>query len=399
MMEAPRPEWVTQNRVIKLFESLGYHYLGDWHTRVSNSNIEEEILRENLTKRGYEEVLINAAIGKLHTTADTPSGELYTANKNVYRLLRYGAKVRIAVDATTETVELIDWDHPEQNDFAIAEEVTLKGNHTRRPDLVLYINGIAVGVIELKRSSHEIGDGVRQVISNQTPEFNEWFYSTVQLVFAGNDSQGLRYGTTLTPEQYFVEWKNDPGSTAHTADENSMDAALEYVCNKDRMLDIVRNCTIFDAGKKKIPRPHQYFGLKAAQERIKNREGGVIWHTQGSGKSILMVMLAKWIMEHDPEGRVLIITDRDELDKQIVGVMRNAGVIGENDKDVRMTSRKEFIDKLGDTKPRLLCALIHKFDTKKLEGPKPDIHGRFYIFVDECHRTQGGYMNKLMKRW
>ena len=148
-----------------------------------------------------------------------------------------------------------------------------------------------------------------------------------------------------------------------------------------------------------MPRPHQFFGVKAAQERIARGEGGVIWHTQGSGKSILMVLIAKWLLEHDPDARILIITDRDELDKQIVGVMRNAGVIGADSPSPRITSRADFVEKLGAATPRLLCALIHKFDAADLKGPPPPVQGRFYVFVDECHRTQGGDMNKQMKRW
>ena len=154
------------------------------------------------------------------------------------------------------------------------------------------------------------------------------FFSTVQLVFAGNDSQGLYYGTTTTPEQVFVQWKDEEGDNAEEPG-TLLDKPLAQMCGKERLLDLIRNFIIYDAGRKKVPRPHQYFGVKAAQERIRQCEGGVIWHTQGSGKSILMVLIAKWLMEHDPNARVLVITDRDELDKQIEGVMRNAGVIGE----------------------------------------------------------------------
>nr|MDA3876446.1 HsdR family type I site-specific deoxyribonuclease [Halothiobacillus sp.] len=173
---------------------------------------------------------------------------------------------------------------------------------------------------------------------------------------------------------------------------------LSQLCDKTRLLDLIRNFIIFDAGHKKVPRPHQFDGVKAAQQRIAKQEGGVIWHTQGSGKSILMVLIAKWLLEHDPEARILVITDRDELDKQIVGVMRNAGVIGEDSSSPRITSRADLVQKLGAPSPRLLCALIHKFNPD-LDGPPPPIHGRFYVFVDECHRTQGGDMNKQMKRW
>ncbi|MDR1519343.1 MAG: HsdR family type I site-specific deoxyribonuclease [Planctomycetota bacterium] len=395
-----RPERATQNRIIALFtapdrpDSLGYRYLGDWSDR-ENHPIEEAILTDNLVKRGYPTAVVSAALLKLRRVVDAaPGASLYQVNMDVYQLLRYGVQVSVAAGKPNQTVHLIDWDRPDSNDFALAEEVTLRGGHERRPDIVLYINGIPVAVMELKRGSAEVGDGVRQLVSNQEAMFNQQFFSAVQLLLAGNDSQGLRYGTTGTPEKLFLEWKS--GATNAAVGDN-LDRPLAELCEKRRLLDIIRNFVIFDAGTKKIPRKHQYEGIKAAQAKLAKKEGGVIWHTQGSGKSILMVLLAKWLLEHDPDARVLIVTDRDELDRQIDGVMRNTGVSGETSS--RIQSRAELVQKLGASTPRLLCALIHKINPSDLQGEKPRIAGQFYVFVDECHRTQGGAMNRQMKRW
>lgn len=393
-----QPERATQNRVIALFrDELGYDYLGDWSDR-ANSNVEEALLTAYLAKSGYSSAQISRALDRLRTEASNPNRSLYDNNKAVYSLLRYGVQVQSAAGEKNKDVKLINWDDAAQNDFAIAEEVTLHGNHERRPDLVLYVNGIAVGVIGLKNSRISIGDGIRQNISNQQPEFNEWFFSTVQFIFAGNDSAGLQFGTIKTEEKYFLKWKEDEADNSRF----KLDKYLLKMCNQQRLIELMHDFVLFDGGVKKLPRVHQYFGIKAAQDHVHRREGGIIWHTQGSGKSIVMVLLAKWILENKPDARVVIVTDRDELDKQIADVFTDAGHLM-----TRASSGRDLMSKLGQATPRLLCSLVHKFGKKNVEDfeqfieelkaqPNPTV-GEIFVFVDECHRTQSGKLHRTMK--
>lgn len=394
-----QPERATQDRVLTLFrDELGYRYLGDWTDRDGNSNVEEDLLSAWLARSGYEPAQISAAVYKLRIEAYNHSRRLYDNNQEVYKLLRYGVKVKTEAGKLTETVHLINWSEPEKNDFAIAEEVTLKGSLERRPDIVLYVNGIAIGVLELKNSRKSIGDGIRQSLSNQQPEFNAWFFSTVQLIFAGNDSEGLQYGTIGTEEKYFLKWKEDEADNSRF----KLDKYLLRMCRKDRLIELMHDFVLFDGGVKKLPRVHQYFGIKAAQAHLREKKGGIIWHTQGSGKSIVMVLLAKWILENNPNARVAIITDRDELDKQIARIFTAAG------EDIKRTSSgRDLMKQLGQAKPRLLCSLVHKFGrkgvadfdafVKELEAqPSPTV-GEVFVFVDECHRTQSGKLNRVMK--
>ena len=392
-------ERLSQNRIVNLFrEQLGYTYYGYWEEREKNSNIEESYLGNYLLKQGYSLTVFSKAIYEFKQVADSFSDDLYLKNKKIYAMLRYGIPVKEDVGTNYTTVHLIDWKNWENNDFAIAEEVTIKGNRDKRPDIVIYVNGVALGVLELKRGLVEISEGIRQNITNQQDSFIQSFFATVQFVMAGNDTQGLRYGTIGTKEKYFLNWKEDELDNS----ELKVDKYLKKICNKERFLDVIYDCILFDAGVKKLPRPHQYFGLKASQERIKKKEGGIIWHTQGSGKSIMMVMLAKWILENNANARVIILTDRTELDKQIERVFNDAG-----EPIKRTGSGKELLQQLTQPLPRLLCSLVHKFGKKsednfedfikELEENPVQTIGELYVFVDECHRTQSGKLHLVMK--
>lgn len=396
----------TQDRVVAFFrDALEYEYLGNWEYRDGNSNLEVELLAANLKARGYDDNLINRAIDRLKSDASLGGGrDLYEANQDVYRLLRYGVHVRPGIGENTETVWLVDWKNPEANHFAIAEEVTIAGNHTKRPDIVLYLNGLAVGTIELKRSKVAVSEGIRQTIGNQKADFIRPFFSTVQLVMAGNDVEGLRYAVIDTPEKYWLSWREESDI------DQPLDRALTQLCSKERLLEVIHDFMVFDAGVKKTCRHNQYFGVKAAQARVAEREGGILWHTQGSGKSLIMVWLAKWIRENQPDARVLLITDRTELDDQIEKVF-----LGVNEEIHRTTSGNDLLATLNKSTPWLICSLIHKFggseDDKARDEAEADFitelraklpkdfkaKGNLFVFVDEAHRTQSGKMHDAMR--
>ncbi len=241
---------------------------------------------------------------------------------------------------------------------------------------------------------------------------------------AGNNNAGIAYGAIETKEKYYQKWKevneeNNPNDEylleltkpirqLATTVEHRLDKNIIEMLNKKRFIELLHDNIIFDRGIKKLSRPNQYFGVKAAQEHIRNREGGIIWHTQGSGKSLTMVWLTKWIRENVENARVLVITDRIELDEQIEKVYK-----GVDEEIYRTKSGSNLIEKLNSNSPWLLCSLVHKFGGKD-ETTEKDVDeyikslkanlptnfkakGDIYVFVDECHRTQSGKLHEAMK--
>lgn len=426
------PEKATQARIIELFDlSMGYDYLGN-KTDEDNRNIIPELLEKNLLKRGYPGRVVQAAISKFVSNANTlVNGNLYNANKSVYTDLKYGVKVPDA-KGNIVTVKMIEFapDKIDDNDFQIAEEVSVAGLYDKRPDIVVYVNGIALGIIELKRSSVSVMKGICQNINNQKEIFIKPFFTTIQLVTAGNSSEGLRYGTIETPAKQYLEWRHDGFSEC--ADERDpidvqveseaarfsekLDAQVYEMFDKRRFLRLVRNFIVFDRGKKKVARYSQYYGIMRALARTAKGKGGIIWHSQGSGKSIEMVVLSKLLVERDHDGRVLIVTDREELDDQIEKLFK-----GVDEEIVRTKSGKDLIDRINDPAGgRFLCSLVHKFghrsgsesaddevlDEKAIQAYIAEIKaalpqgfsvkGNFTVFVDECHRTQSGKLHAAM---
>ncbi len=378
-----KTEREVQNQVIETFKRMGYAYLGDL-TKSDNENIDRETLKAWLVKNQKIEPERWPKIE--YEINDALKNDLYEANQAFYNLLIYGVNTKISQNENTQTTWLIDWKNIFNNAFSVAEEVSVKGPNIKRPDMVLYVNGIALGVLELKKSSVSVESGIRQNLDNQKKEFIRDFFKTIQLVMAGNESQGLRYGVIETKEKYYLSWKEE-------GVQKNLFETIECFLKKERFLEFIHDFLIFDKGQKKCARFHQYFAIKETQEFIKRKEGGIIWHTQGSGKSLTMVWLAQWLRSNTKQARILIVTDRTELDAQIHGVFS-----GIDERIYRTDSKKDLLSVLFENKEFLVCSLVHKFNDNDLEDlKKQPVLKEWVVLVDECHRTQSGKLNKAMK--
>lgn len=421
--KSAHPERETQNRIVKFFQNeLEYEYLGSLEDG-QNFNVRWGDLKKYLCRKGYSDSFIESAQSEFNRTIGDFSQSPYANNKEVYRILKYGLKLAAHPGEAPKTVYLIDWEEPENNDFYIAEEVTVNGNVEKRPDVVLYVNGIAVAIIELKKSTVSVADGIRQNVTNQRDQFIQKFFSTVQICAAANDSEGLRYGTSGTTEKYYLEWKEDYFA-GQLQDKDELEKIIEQKCvenlnliekqccrifQKERFLDLIHNFIIYDSGIKKICRYNQFYAVKRCQKRLDRSQGGIVWHTQGSGKSLTMVWLAKWILENIKSSRVLIITDREELDDQIEQIFTGVDL-----KIARSHSSDNLLGMLNNYDERLMCSLIHKFgrrtgevsdldyekyveELKKTIPVNFSVKDKVFVFVDECHRTNSGKLHIAMK--
>ncbi|UOS58700.1 HsdR family type I site-specific deoxyribonuclease [Helicobacter pylori] len=378
-----KTEKEVQKQVIETFKSMGYAYLGDL-TKSDNENINKESLKAWLVKN--QKINDERWQRIEYKINDALNNDLYEANQKFYELLIYGVKTKISQNEPTQTSWLIDWKDVSKNEFSVAEEVSVKGPNMKRPDMVLYVNGIALGVLELKNSSVSVESAIRQNLDNQKKEFIRDFFKTIQLVMAGNESQGLRYGVIETKEKHYLSWKEE-------GVQKNLFETIECFLKKERFLEFIHDFLIFDKGQKKCARFHQYFAVKKTQEFIHKKEGGIIWHTQGSGKSLTMVWLTQWLRKNIKQARILIVTDRRELDAQIQGVFKGIG-----EAIYRADSKKDLLSVLFENKEFLVGSLVHKFDDNDLEDlKKQPVLKEWIVLVDECHRTQSGKLHNAMK--
>lgn len=424
----------TQNRAIDTILSVlpKYRYIGNL-ADVENGNIREEDLADFLKKnQRCDDSQVFEATRILKNAAVCSSYQnLYEKGLACYKLIRNGEHISQGYGMPNRPVNYIDWEHPENNDFAIAEEVTVRRVQEdlkhRRPDIVIYVNGIALVVLELKKISVSVADAIRQNRRNQEDGEICHFFTTVQLLLAGNESEGIKYGVTKATEQYWLKWKEptgepcEPSAFSQKDFPNEMFRSLLQMLEPHRLLEFIHDCIIYDGGVKKAARPNQYFALAAAKKRVKAKENGIIWHSQGAGKSLTMVWLAQWIKEQGDDARIVIITDRDELDVQIENGFKATGEV-----PYRAKSGAKLIEALNKPNNSIICTLIHKFGIGLKEKDEKSItigekkaektadqymqqiadalpndfkpKGNIVVFVDECHRTQGGILHKAMKK-
>ncbi|MGN0846606.1 MAG: type I restriction endonuclease subunit R [Kiritimatiellia bacterium] len=431
-----------QNVIVDMMrdeDGLAYTYLGNYQygkgenarsDGVKNSNIIESEMREHLKDSGYTQMQMDAALHTLREKAALPSekfADLLERNAEFYNLLVAGTKAKPSPGKLEKDVMFFNFANPEKNRFAFAEEVSyidpMTGSHSR-PDIVVYVNGIALCVIELKRSLVTIDEGIRQCLSNER-DLIPSFFTTVQFTVAANpkksrdksENTGFKYATVGTPQRFWCNWKDD-GQKVGTQ-LTDMESFRRFF-DKETFLFLVRYGIVSDAGVKKVMRPHQFHALHACRDRLADKASGVIWHSQGSGKSLTMAWLANYIRSNFSDPRVLVITDRTELDEQIKRNFQHT-----NNSPYQATSKVDLLRVLNGGTEWLICSLIHKFGVnseteardrssvkipldKYLQELKEIIHREYpdgfsvkgrnlFVFVDECHRTQGGSLHEAMK--
>ncbi len=454
---------ISQIPAIQVLQTMGWSYLrpqelhAERRGRLGNvlleGILETQLRRLNRVRfRGEERPFTDDALREaIATLRDVPAddGPVRTSER-VYDLLSLGKSLDQNVDGQTRAFSLryVDWAEPTNNVFHVAAEVeftrTGSAKDVRRPDLVLYVNGIPFVVIECKRPDEKdsLAEAIKQHLRNQEPGEIPRVFTYAQLLLAVNKNEA-RYGTTATPRKFWAQWREQPGGVAVAAavralvnrpprreeheklfegrfgyareffldlaaagerEPTGQDVALWSLCRPERLIDLAQGFILFDAGEKKVARYQQYFTVKETVARVREREpgtgrrrGGVIWHTQGSGKSLTMVMLAKALVLDPgfPDPRLVLVTDRVDLDDQIWKTFHACGK-----EPVQARTGAHLIELLADGKASVITTVIDKFETAASAPRGGYVHDsdNVFVLVDESHRGQYGAANVRMQR-
>ncbi|QQF51393.1 type I restriction endonuclease subunit R [Campylobacter fetus subsp. venerealis] len=337
---------------------------------------------------------------------------LIVANEKITNHLLLGTSYEENLDDGTKksfSFKYIDFENTQNNHFFITEEFIIdRANQneivkTRRPDLVVFVNGIPLVVIELKKSSVSYQNGARQLLMEQKNDEIPHLFKYIQLTIAANTNEA-RYGTMGTPLKFYSLWKEEESQKVKetlktmidSREVSSLDLTLFALLSKDRLLRLIKNYILFDKKVKKVSRYQQFFGIEKTLKRVEKitdgiRAGGLIWHTQGSGKSLTMVMLAKLLKNTYSNAKIIVVTDGIDLDEQIHKTFENTDV-----KADRASSGSDLIDKL-QSGISVITTLVHKFE--KVRNSQTIIKdNNIFVLVDESHRTQGGDLHNAMKK-
>ncbi|MGP3002644.1 type I restriction endonuclease subunit R [Serratia bockelmannii] len=452
-------EYSAKLPALALLNNLGWSYLSPEEALATRAGKPDQVvlthlLREQLAKRtftfgGQEYSLSDKAIDNLIAEVNSPALNqgLLTANERLYNHLMYGISVTEFIDGkkANPTIALIDWHHPTNNSFVFTEEFTVtraNGVESRRPDIVCFVNGIPLVVIEAKRPDGNakkvptIGEGISQTLRNQRHDEIPRLFVYSQLLLSINGHDG-RYGTCGTSAKFWAAWREEDLSDAEmyviknqkllpeqldklfdhrpvaardwyqglvAAGElavTGQDKLLISLLLPERLLDMVRFYTLFDKKVGKVvARYQQVFGIKRLIERINtkrpdgSREGGVIWHTTGSGKSLTMVFLSKALILHESlkQCRIVVVTDRVDLENQLSRTFISSGELsGKRDKSAAIaTSGKRLAEQIGKGTERIIFSLIQKFNTAIRQPECINTSSDIIVLIDEGHRSQGG---------
>lgn len=409
----------SQRPAIKVLQKLGYKYISEDENKKLRNNILTEVIFKDILAKKLNEINSYEYKGEKYKFSASTIGQaikdlnedlitgLISTNEKIYDLLTLGKSYQEnMVDGTKRSFDIkyIDFEHPENNDFYVTEEFSvlrMNGKDYARPDIVLFVNGIPLAVIECKDASVPIIQAISQNIRNQKPEYIPQLFKFIQIVMAANKNE-TKYATCGTPDKFWSTWNEQYvekqneliNKTIIGRQVTKQDRDIISLFEKERFLELIKDFIIFETGKKKICRYQQYFAVKAMLERIKHdKKGGVVWHTQGSGKSITMVYVTKKLME-DKEiqnPQVVIVTDRVDLDKQIHKTFNRIGV-----EAARATTGNNLTELIKNEKIRVITTVVNKFETVVKSGISVDAPNTF-ILVDEGHRTQYGEINRRMQ--
>src|SRR5690625_702394 len=364
--------------------------------------------------KGEEYPFSDNNLDKAVRDLDIPLTEgLVHTNEKIYDLLMLGKSYEeFTVDGNRRSfnINYIDWDNFDNNVFHVTEEFQMereKGNEHIYPDIVLFINGIPIGVIENKRSSIPLSQGISQMIRNQKPQFVPQLFKYVQIVMATN-RRDAKYATCGTPDKFWALWREEEltwqiellNQAITDREVTKQDQDIVSLFHPERLKEITQHFIVFDNNVKKIARYQQFFGVKEIVKRVEqfdehgNRESGVIWHTQGSGKSLTMVMFAKYIFSALREAfpQVVVVTDRVDLDNQIYQTFQHTRL-----RPNQASTGRHLVNLINDNAADIITTIVNKFETAA-DYQEPILSKDIFILVDESHRTQYGKFHNKMRQ-